>query len=76
MQPLSRNQNPFALMIDPQAVLAQIENSGLLEGLQRRVCRPLDKPLLGAMGDDSDGGDAGRADVDASTLQAGGRPTA
>jgi hypothetical protein len=51
MQPLRRNQNPFALMIDPQAVLAQIENSERLEGLQRRVCRPLDKPLLGAVSD-------------------------
>jgi hypothetical protein len=60
MQPLPRNVNPFALMIDPQAVLAQIENSERLERLQRRVCRPLDKPLLGAVGDSSeDGADAG-----------------
>jgi hypothetical protein len=51
MQPLRRNLNPFALMIDPQAVLAQIENSERLERLQRRVCRPLDKPLLGALGE-------------------------
>lgn len=51
MQPLRRNVNPFALMIDPQAVLAQIENSERLERLQRRVCRPLDKPLLGAVSD-------------------------
>lgn len=54
MQPLRRNSNPFALMIDPQAVLAQIENSERLERLQRRVCRPLDKPLLGAVGDGSE----------------------
>lgn len=54
MQPLRRNTNPFALMIDPQAVLAQIENSERLERLQRRVCRPLDKPLLGAVGDGSE----------------------
>jgi hypothetical protein len=47
MQPLRRNVNPFALMIDPQAVLAQIECSERLERLHRRVCRPLDKPLLG-----------------------------
>ena len=55
MQTLPRNINPFALMIDPQAVLAQIEVSGRLERLQRRVCRPLDKPLLGgtAEGDDT-----------------------
>lgn len=47
MQPLPRNINPFALMLDPQAVIAQIERSERLEGLHRRVCRPLDKPLLG-----------------------------
>jgi hypothetical protein len=55
MQPLRRNANPFALMIDPQAVLAQIENSERLERLQRRVCRPLDKPLLGVVGEGDDG---------------------
>ena len=47
MQTLPRNINPFALMLDPQAVIAQIERSERLEGLHRRVCRPLDKPLLG-----------------------------
>ena len=47
MQPLSRRPaNPFALMLDPQGVLAQIEHSERLERLQRRVCRPLDKPML------------------------------
>jgi hypothetical protein len=48
MQSLPSNVNPFALMLDPQAVLAKIECSERLERLQRRVCRPLDKPLLGA----------------------------
>ena len=38
--------NPFALLMDPQSVLRAIENSQRLETLQRRVCRPLDKPLL------------------------------
>lgn len=47
MQTLPRNVNPFALMLDPQSVIAQIERSERLEGLHRRVCRPLDKPLLG-----------------------------
>ncbi len=46
MQYLPRSANPFAMMIDPQAVLAQIERSGRLERLQRHICRPLDKPLL------------------------------
>ncbi|MBL8353166.1 MAG: hypothetical protein JNL87_22970 [Burkholderiaceae bacterium] len=51
MQPLPRDVNPFALMLDPQAVIAQIERSERLEGLHRRVCRPLDKPLLGGVAD-------------------------
>jgi hypothetical protein len=61
MQTLPRNVNPFALMLDPQAVIAQIERSERLEGLHRRVCRPLDKPLLGGTVDDSGEGDGGSA---------------
>jgi hypothetical protein len=38
--------NPFALMLDPQAVIAAVEKSGCLDHLKRRVCRPLDKPLI------------------------------
>jgi hypothetical protein len=60
MQPLRRNANPFALMIDPQAVLAQIECSERLERLHRRICRPLDKPLLGGTPDGAEeAGDLG-----------------
>ena len=58
MQPLRRNINPFALMLDPQAVIAEIERSGRLEQLQRRVCRPLDKPLLGGVADSDENSDA------------------
>lgn len=65
MQPLRRNVNPFALMIDPQAVLAQIECSERLERLHRRVCRPLDKPLLGGVQDGAD--DAADPSADAGT---------
>lgn len=50
MQTSRRAANPFALMLDPQAVLAQIEHSERLERLQRRVCRPLDRPLLAGSG--------------------------
>lgn len=57
MQTLPRNINPFALMLDPQAVLVQIERSERLEGLQRRVCRPLDKALLGGRADEPGDGD-------------------
>lgn len=64
MQPLPRDVNPFALMLDPQAVFAQIERSERLERLQRRICRPLDKPLLANAGDETgegsdEGGDEG-----------------
>lgn len=38
--------NPFALLMDPEAVFKTLETSGRLERLQRRVCRPLDKPLI------------------------------
>ena len=74
MQTLPRNINPFALMLDPQAVIAQIERSERLEGLHRRVCRPLDKPLLGGCAEEASDGDgpattaAGAgADVDSGT---------
>lgn len=51
MPTLNSSTNPFALMLDPQGVFAQIEHSERLERLSRRVCRPLDKPVLGAAGD-------------------------
>lgn len=38
--------NPFAMLINPQAVLQAIEQSGRLGALASRVCRPLDKPLI------------------------------
>lgn len=50
MQTSQGAANPFALMLDPQAVLAQIEHSDRLERLHRRVCRPLDRPLLAGSG--------------------------
>jgi hypothetical protein len=61
MQTLPRNVNPFALMLDPQAVIAQIERSERLEGLHRRVCRPLDKPLIGGSAEDNGDGEGGSA---------------
>lgn len=68
MQALPRDTNPFALLLDPQAVLAQIEHSERLERLQRRVCRPLDRPMLGALADD--GEDPAAAIIAAEGLQA------
>ncbi|WP_374318556.1 hypothetical protein [Aquabacterium sp.] len=46
MQKQSLHTNPFALMMDPEAVLQAIERSDRLNRLQSRVCRPLDKPLI------------------------------
>ena len=46
--------NPFALMMDPEAVFQAIECSDRMNRLQRRVCRPLDKPLIPKIGDDAD----------------------
>lgn len=46
--------NPFALMMEPEAVFQAIERSDRLNRLQRRVCRPLDKPLIPKIGDDAD----------------------
>ena len=38
--------NPFVLMLDPEAVISAMETSADLRGLQQRICRPLDKPLI------------------------------
>lgn len=38
--------HPFALMMDPQSVLAAVEGSAKLGGLNRRICRPLDRPMI------------------------------
>ena len=38
--------DPFAMLINPQAVLIAIEQSGRLGALNSRVCRPLDKPMI------------------------------
>jgi len=38
--------NPFALLMDPDSVFRALQTSNRLEGLERRVCRPLDKPLI------------------------------
>ncbi len=35
--------NPFALLLDPASVVAQMERSERLNRLSSRVCRPLDK---------------------------------
>jgi hypothetical protein len=42
----SLQANPFALLMDPEAVFRAIEKSERLVRLHSRICRPLDKPLL------------------------------
>jgi hypothetical protein len=63
MQKQSLYANPFALMMDPQAVLEAMERSERLNRLQSRVCRPLDKPLIPLVT-----GDAQSADQDIEAL--------
>ncbi len=53
MQPVELARNPFAMLLDPQAVMAEIDRSGRLGRLKSRICRPLDKssgPLEGEAG--------------------------
>ncbi len=46
--------NPFMLMLNPEVVLAAIENSERLGKLDRRMCRPLDRhPVSGQIAEDA-----------------------
>lgn len=58
MQKTGLYANPFALMMDPQAVFEAMERSERLNRLQSRVCRPLDKPLIPMVGSEAEGFDA------------------
>jgi hypothetical protein len=53
-QSLTSAVNPFALLMDPQAVFRAIESSERLERLHSRICRPLDKPLLPVLAAEED----------------------
>lgn len=46
--------NPFALMMNPDDVLHAMQSSDRLGRLQRRVCKPLDRPTLPDAGTDAD----------------------
>lgn len=52
MQSAHPVQNPFALLLNPAAVLAEVERSGRLNRLASRICRPLDKPVISPTTDD------------------------
>ena len=45
--------NPFALLMDPDSVIRAMEKSERLENLHRRICRPLDRPLLPKKGEEA-----------------------
>jgi hypothetical protein len=63
MQKQSLYANPFALMMDPQAVLEAMERSERLNCLQSRVCRPLDKPLIPLVSSDGQAYDSEEDDL-------------
>jgi hypothetical protein len=46
--------DPFALIMDPDAVFQAMERSDRLGGLKRRICRPLDKPLIPKVDDEAE----------------------
>jgi hypothetical protein len=46
--------NPFALMLDPAAVVLAMEKSDRLSRLQSRICRPLDKIPGAPVADDAE----------------------
>lgn len=49
--------NPFALMLDPAAVVLAMESSDRLSRLQSRICRPLDKIPGAAAAEEADDAD-------------------
>lgn len=46
--------DPFALMMNPEAVFQALARSDRLSRLQRRICRPLDKPMIPKVGSELD----------------------
>jgi hypothetical protein len=62
--------NPFMLLINPEVVLAAVEKSEHLNGLNRHTCRPLDKPVPGTVvaAANEDGADAALDDADAAEI--------
>jgi hypothetical protein len=50
----ARVRNPFMLLINPEVVLAAIENSEMLGQLNRKMCRPLDGPAPAGSAEDGD----------------------
>jgi hypothetical protein len=51
--------NPFALMLNPEAVFQAMSRSDRLSRLKTRICRPLDTPVIPKKGADLAVFDAG-----------------
>jgi len=49
MQTTTRS-NPFVMMTDPETILLAVERSERLNRLNRKVYRPLDRPLIPKVG--------------------------
>ncbi len=64
MQSAQPVANPFALLLNPAAVVAEMERSERLNRLSSRICRPLDKPGPADKGSGAE--TAGLDDLDAS----------
>lgn len=54
MREAQRRLNPFTMMTDPEVILQAVEQSERLNRLQRRICRPLDRPLIPKKGGESE----------------------
>lgn len=62
MTTLQTDVNPFALMMEPEAIFAAVASSERLARLKSRICRPLDKPLI-AVADGDEANDDEREDM-------------
>ena len=69
----STRSNPFVMMTDPETILLAVERSERLNRLNRKVYRPLDRPLIPEVGsakDLSDFDDAIDAAIEDDSLEA------
>lgn len=57
MQRQQITENPFALLMNPEAVHAALAQSDRLRGLKSQVWRPLDQPLIPRTADEVEGFD-------------------
>ena len=63
-----QDRNPFMLMLNPEVVLAAVERSERLAQLNRHLCRPLDRPMLGGSRPADAAGEGDDADIEAEAI--------